>query len=194
MEPNFFSLLSKKIATAVIAIGSMFYSTISGVSAEFEDLQIGTRGDQLVLSTGLLNCFSEDLDRLWSSGREIRIYFLVELMETGSDEPESEITFYHSVKYSLIDRIYEVFYSNSGDRFSSISLDRAKEKMAEIREVSVAAASQLTSEARYFLRMTAYMEKIQLPGMEEKLNLMFYWSSIKPTVKSEPFTREIFRQ
>jgi len=194
MEQNFFSLLSKKIVATVIAIGSMFYSTISGVVAEFDELHLRTRGDQLVLSTNLLNCFSEDLDRIFSSGKEIKIHFLVEVLNATNEETTHDTTFYYSVKYSLVDRIYEVVRSNSGERFSGLSLEGAKEKVAEIDEITVILASQLTFGVQYLVRVTASMEKIRLPGMEEELNLMFYWNSLKPVAISGPFTKDIFKQ
>jgi len=194
MEPNFFSLLSKKVVATVIAIGSMFYSTISGVVAEFDELYLGTRGDQLVISTRILNGFSEDLDRIFSSGMEIQIHFLVEVLDATNEEIVHDTTFYHSVKFSLVDHIYEVFYSNNGDRLEGLSLEEAKERLVEISEKGVVLSSQLAFNVQYLLRLTAYMEKIRLPGMEEDLNLMFYWSSLKPAVTSEPFTKDIFKQ
>lgn len=194
MGQNLFSLISKKIVSTVIAIGSLFYSTISGVVAEFDEIHLGTNGDRLVLSTRLSNCFSEDLDRILTSGREIKIYFLVEIVEATSEEPTHEVTFYHSLEYSLVDRIYQVFRSQNGDRRDGLSLERGKEMVAELDEVVVIAASGLSSGKVYRVRVTAHMGKIELPGTEEELNLMFYWNSLKPTGTSEPFTKEIFRQ
>lgn len=194
MQESIFTVVSKKIVATVIAIGSMFYSTISGVVAEFDDIQLRAKGDQLVLSTGLLNCFSEDLDRIFSSGREIRIQYLVQVFGAPDEEPFHEMTFYHAVEYSLVDGVYEVFRSADGEQFEGLTLERAKEMLSQINEITVVLASQLSFGVEYSVKVQAHMGNIQLPGSEDELNLMFYWSSLKPTAISDSFTKEIFRQ
>ena len=194
MQESIFTLVSKKIVATVIAIGSMFYSTISGVVAEFDDIHLRARGDQLVLSTRLLNCFSEDLDRIFSSGREIRIHYLVQVFGAPGEEPYHEMTFYHAVKYSLVDRIYEVFRSADGERFEGLTLEEAREMLSQIDEVTVVLASQLSFGVEYSVKVQAHMGKTQIPGSEDELNLMFYWNSLKPTATSDPFTKDTFRQ
>ncbi|MEE9167775.1 MAG: DUF4390 domain-containing protein [Candidatus Neomarinimicrobiota bacterium] len=194
MEENVFALLSKKIVAAVIAIGSMFYSTISGVIPQFEEVNLEAKGDRLVLSTRLVNCFSEDLDRIFSSGQEIQIHFLVEVIGVNTDEAIHEMTFYHSVEYSLVEQIYEVFCSHHGERRDGLSLEEAKVMLAEVDEIAVAGSRDLSSGEEYSVLVTALMEEIDLPGMDERLNLMFYWSSQKPVATSDPFEGDIFRQ
>lgn len=178
----------------VIAIGSMFYSTISGVIAEFEELKVRAKGDELVISARLVNCFSEDLDTIFKSGREIRIYYHVELLDATDGNPVEERTFYHAIRYSLVEDVYEIFHSNNEGRTAGLTLERAKEMMSVIDDVAVFPSSGLSSGTPYTVKITAYIEKIRLPGMDEELNLMFYWNSLRPTVTSGPFTKDLFKQ
>ncbi|MFQ6674857.1 MAG: DUF4390 domain-containing protein [Fidelibacterota bacterium] len=185
-------MISRKIVSTVIAIGSLFYSAISGVVPEFQDVVLDIRGDELVLSARLENCFSEDLDTIFRSGQEIRIYFRVDVLDADSGQPVQETTFYHALTYSLIDGSFDLFRSNTGERQSGLSLEEAKAMLSELEDVGVVVASELSFGVVYMVRVTAHMEKITLPGTNEELNLMFYWSSLKPTVTSGPFTRASF--
>lgn len=194
MEETVFTAISKKIVSTVIAIGSLFYSSISGVVAEFDDLSLEIQGDRMVLSTRLVNCFSEDLDTIFRSGEEIRIYFQVEVLEGETPSPVQETTFHHGITYSLIDDSYAVYRSNTEKRQTGLSLANAKAMLSELDEVGVVVASELSFGVDYVIRVTAYMDRVALPGMEEELNLMYYWNSLKPTATSKPFTRDLFRK
>ncbi|MFQ6615239.1 MAG: DUF4390 domain-containing protein [Fidelibacterota bacterium] len=187
-------MISRKIVSTVIAIGSLFYSSIPGVVAEFDDLTLETHGDELVLSTRLVNCFSDDLDTILRSGEEIRIIFQVEVLDTDDQVAVHKTTLYHAVIYSLIDRSYGVFRSNTQEHRTGLSLEQAKTMLSNLEEVGVVVASELAFGVDYAVRVTAHLGKVALPGTEEELNLMYYWSSIRPTATSEPFSRDSFRK
>lgn len=194
MEPSFFSLLSRKIIATVISIGSLFYSTIPGVNATFSEIDLSLEGDRLLLTTQLDNCYSEALDQIFRSGMAIQIHFLVQVMPVNSIKPVSEIAFYHTIHYSLLDDVFDVYRSESQETYQNLNLRTAKDYLAEIEEFPALSMNQLSSEENYYLRLTAWMDKIQLQGMEDPLNLMFYWNSIKPTRVSRTFSKAVFTQ
>lgn len=192
MEETLFSVISQKIVSTVIAVGSLFYSSISGVVAEFDGLTLDTQGDKLVLSTRLVNCFSEDLDRIFRSGEEIRIFFQVEVLNRENQVPVHKTTLFHAITYSLIEGSYEVYKSNTQKRQMGLSLEQAKTMMSQVEEAGVIVASQLSFGVDYAVKVTANLGTVTLPGSKEELNLMYYWSSLRPTVTSEPFPRDSF--
>ena len=194
MEPSFFSLLSRKIISTVISIGSLFYSTIPGVNATFDKIDLSLEGDRLLVTTQLHNCYSEALDQIFRSGMTIKIHFSVQVLPVNSLKPVSEITFYHSIHYSLLDDVFDVYRSESQETYQNLNLKTAKDYLAEIEEFPALFMNQLDPDKAYYLRLTAWMDKIQLPGMEEPLNLMFYWNSIKPTGLSRTFNKAVFTQ
>lgn len=194
MEPSVFSLLSKKIVTAVISIGSLFYSTIPGINASIGDIELKNKGDQLVISSHLENCYTEELDQIFKSGKEIKIYFLAQLINSQKKKSIKDSTFYHSIRYTVLDDVFEVYHSESQQYFNNLYLQQAKTILSEIERYPVFSAEKLEEKTLYHIKITAWMGKIQLAGMDEPLNLMYYWNSIKPSSESNPFTNSIFEK
>ncbi|MFQ6608711.1 MAG: DUF4390 domain-containing protein [Fidelibacterota bacterium] len=194
MEPGLLSYLSKKIAATFIALGSMFYSTIDGVSAEFDAIEITTHGASMEITTRLENCFTEELEQIFRSGKEIRFNFRVEVIDQSQDTITLVKDYFHAIRFSLIDRVYSVYLSESQTQFNALNLKEAKRKLTLIDELAIDIEHKLRKQEYYRLRLTAWLDKIQLQGMEEPLNLMFYWNSIKPERYSRLFTSEIFRK
>lgn len=191
---TYLTFLSKKIAATFIALGSMFYSTIDGVTAEFDTIDLTTHGPYLEISTQLENCFTEELEEIFRSGKEIRFNFRAEVIEMSQDIVVLQKEYHHSIRFSLIDRVYSVFLSESQTQFNALNLREAKRKLVEIEELTMNTKDEMDSNRRYRLRLTAWLDTISLQGMDEPLNLMFYWNSIKPERHSQTFTSEIFRK
>ncbi len=188
MEPNIFTVITKKIITTVIAIGSMFYSTISGVNAAFTDIDIDAQGEQIVLSTTLTNCFSEDLDMIFESGKEITIYYKIEVIQQSNSQAIHTDTLTHTIHYSLVDNNFSVHISEMQQTLYNLPKDRAKSQLAELNDVPVLSLHSLLPRQEYYIQATAWMGKVTIEGTQENLNLMYYWNSIKPEVRSTSFT------
>ncbi|MBN4081366.1 DUF4390 domain-containing protein [Caldithrix abyssi] len=194
MEPNFFTVLSKKIVTTVITIGSMFYSTIDGVNAAFDPIEISTKGTAVMIRTRLKSCFTEELYQIFQSGEEIKIHFHTAVFDESRKKPYLEKAFYHSLKYSLVDRVFEVYRSEDQELIPALNLLQAKNALVEIDGYPVITMDELSSSGSYRVQLKARMGKVHIQGMDEPLNLMYYWNSIKPSQKSKPFHRDIFKQ
>jgi hypothetical protein len=189
MEQNFFAIISKKVITTVIAIGSMFYSTIDGINASFSDIDYYSRGAQLYISTSLINCFTEDLDLIFASGEEIQIYFLYEIVQNEDQEIIRGDTIYHSIRFSPVDQLYSIFHSEKQARFLFESIEKAKSSLVTLNEVSIVPIGTLQNENAYYLKLSAWMGTVKIAGMKESLNLMYYWNSIKPERASTMFVK-----
>jgi hypothetical protein len=194
MEPNIFTLITKKIITTVIAIGSVFYSSISGVNAEFTDIDIHARGEQLVISTELTNCFSEELDLIFESGKEISIYYRIEVVQASNSHVIHADTLTHTIHYSLVDNAFNVRISEVQQTLYNLPKDRAKSRLAKLNEVPILSLHNLLPRLEYYIQTTAWMGKVSIEGTREKLNLMYYWNSIKPEVRSIVFTGSEFEK
>lgn len=189
-----FESLSSKVITGIIALGSMFYSSISGVNPEFDSCDIFIQGNQLILSASLDNCFSEDLDKIFQSGQEIRIHFLIQVFRDRQDQPKNTFRVYHSIRHSLLDRYYEVYSSETEEIYQFETLTQAKERLRFITNYSVLTQEEVPDDGQHFIKVSAFMNKIHLPDINEEINLMYYWNSLRPEIDSRKFTAAIFRQ
>ena len=193
METGIFAAFSKKVISTIIAVGSMFYSTIDGVTPSMSTPELQYRNDNIYVSTTIENCNTEDLDQIFYSGNLIPMYFSVELYQEGEKNPDSTYTFYHSLQYSPIGKDFTIYYSEQNKITSSLNISQVKHLIPRVTNYQVTSANNINDNINYYFKVTAWLDKIQLEGMEEELNLLYYWNSIKPTNKSALFTKSDFQ-
>ena len=193
METGIFAAFSKKVISTIIAVGSMFYSTIDGVTPSMSTPDIGFKNENLFISTTINNCYTEELDQILNSGNVIPLYFSVELYQEGKKKPDSTFSFYHSLQYSPIGNDFSIYYSERDEVITSLNLDQAKILFPQIINYRATSATSINDNINYYLKITAWLDKIHLEGMEEELNLLFYWNSIKPYSASTIFTKSDFQ-
>ncbi|MEE8336064.1 MAG: DUF4390 domain-containing protein [Candidatus Neomarinimicrobiota bacterium] len=194
MDSTFFSILSKKIITSVISVGSIFYSTITGVNASFSSLELSAKGDNIIISATLENCFSPELDQILRSGLEIKINFLAELLDQENQKIVRDTIFYHSLKYSVLEDDYGVFTSENQNYYNQLTLAQSKLILSKIEKFQIIKIENLNQNINYRIKLTAWLDKIEIRSRDEPLNLMFYWKSIKPTGLTTSFSKAEFAQ
>ncbi len=193
METGIFAAFSKKVISTIIAVGSMFYSTIDGVTPKMDTPEIRYKNDYIYISTNIENCYTEDLNQIFYSGNMIPMYFSVDLYRDGQKDPDSTYTFYHALQYSPIRDNFTIFHSEQNETISSLNLDQAKNLFPRIINYPATSSGYLDENINYYITVTAWLDKIRLEGMDEKLNLLFYWNSIKPNNKTAQFTKSDFQ-
>lgn len=193
METGIFAAFSKKVISTIIAVGSMFYSTIDGVTPKMNIPELQYKNDYVLVSTMIENCYTEELDQIFYSGNLIPIYFSIELYQEGERKPDSTYTFYHSLQYSPIGNDFAIYYSEQDKIISSLNINQVKQLLPRVTKYQVTSANTINDNINYYFKVTAWLDKIQLEGMDEKLNLLYYWNSIKPNSKSAPFTKSDFQ-
>lgn len=193
METGIFAAFSKKVISTIIAVGSMFYSTIDGVTPTMNTPELQYKNDYVLVSTTIENCYTEELDQIFYSGNLIPIYFAVELYKDGRKDPDSTNTFYHALQYSPLGDDFTIYYSERNETISSLNLDQAKVLFPRVTNYRVTSSNNINDEIPYYIKITAWLNKIRFEGMEEELNLLYYWNSIKPNNKSAPFTKSDFQ-
>ena len=58
METGIFAAFSKKVISAIIAVGSMFYSTINGVTPNMLTPDLQYKNDNIFVTTTIENCYA----------------------------------------------------------------------------------------------------------------------------------------
>ncbi len=188
MEPGIFTNLFQKTINTIIAIGSLFYSTIDGVKADFSYLDVDVSQNVVIVSTQLINGYSDDLDQIFRSGERITIHYKLELYSNQSNQPIYQKDFNHSIRYSLLEKTYDIYKSEIETVLIGLDFVRAKNELSQIISIPTIEVAQLKKNINYYFRITAWMSNIQLQGMDEPLNLMYYWSSIRPVNESSKFS------
>jgi len=193
METGIFAAFSKKVISTIIAVGSMFYSTIAGVTPAMNPPEIQYKNDYIFISTTIENCYTEDLNQIFYSGNIIPVYFSIDLYQEGQKDPDSTYNFYHTLQYSPIGGDFTIFYSEQNETISSLNLDQAKIILPRIINYPATSSSNINDNINYYIKVTAWLDKIHLEGMEDELNLLYYWNSIKPSSKTALFTKSDFQ-
>jgi hypothetical protein len=193
METGIFAAFSKKVISTIIAVGSMFYSTIDGVTPDMSALELHYKNDYILVSTMLENCYTSEFDQIFYSGNVITIYFTVDLYQDGGKDPVSTNTFFHALQYSPLGDDFTIYFSERNETISSLSLDLVKALLPRVTDYRVTSSDNIYDKVNYYLEITAWLDKIRFEGMEKELNLLYYWNSIKPNNKSALFTKSDFQ-
>ena len=193
METGIFAAFSKKVISTIIAVGSLFYSTINGVTPNMLAPDLEYKNDIILVSTTIENCYAEELDQILYSGNLIPMHFSVCLYRENEKIPDSTFSFIHTLQYSPIGNDFTIYYSERDATISSLNLDQAKTLFPRITNYRVISAKNIDDNVNYYLKITAWLDKINLEGMEEELNLLYYWNSIKPNNKSVYFSKSDFQ-
>jgi hypothetical protein len=193
METGIFAAFSKKVISTIIAVGSMFYSTIDGVTPTMNAPEIQYKNNYIYISTTIENCYTEDLNQIFYSGNMIPMYFSVDLYRDGQKDPDSTYIFYHALQYSPIGDDFTIFYSERNETISSLNLDQAKNIFPRIINYPTTSSGNIDDNVNYYITVTAWLDKIRLEGMEDELNLLYYWNRIKPNSKTAQFSKSDFQ-
>ena len=193
METGLFSAFSKKVISSIIAIGSMFYSTIDGVTPTMSINDLYFSNEHLVINTVMTNCYTEELDQILASGNKIPVNFDVDLYSGNNRLPDTTYSFFHILQFSPIDKNYSVFLSEKNEFIYSLNIEQAKILFTSLTDLEILSSNDLNSQHSYHIKITAWLDKIHLRGMEEDLNLNFYWNSIKPSVNTPVFRKSDFQ-
>ena len=194
METGIFAAFSKKVISTIIAVGSMFYSTIDGVTPTMKTPELHYKNEYIFVSTTLENCYTEDLNQIFYSGNIIPVYFSVDLFQTSKKDPDSTFTFYHTLQYSPIGNDFTIFHSELDETMSSLNFEQVKILLTRLTNYRVTSSNNIDDDNYYYIKITAWLDKIHLEGMDEELNLLYYWNSIKPYSKTVQFTKSDFQK
>ncbi len=199
MQTGIFDIIANKIISGIIAVGSLFYSTITGVNPAFTEIKLHPSVQSLFVSAQLNDCFSSDFDEILTSGQIVTIKFELGVYRINKQKLNPykkvlECKFHHDFKYHLIDKYFSVTHSETNNEKLFSSVEDAKEYLSFIPRVFAVNLKDIQSNKRYFIKLKASMKSISLPAINEEIITMLYWNSIHPEITTPIFTEEIFRQ
>lgn len=187
-------MFTDKIISGIIAIGSLFYSTIPGVNAEFLPIVFSPRGGALLVNTQLDQCFSPELDEIILTGHPIRFHYTLQVLESGTNKVVKENNFYHEIQYFLLDRVFTIQTSENQEIHNTESLAKAKEYVTELNTIYTVSSEDIRFDREYYVKIIASLDKIFIPNLDKEIDLMYYWNKKKPEISSALFNRSLIAQ
>lgn len=181
-----------KLITTILTLGTAVFTNIQGVDATFTNGLIEQRGQHVVVSSELSNCWTEEFDRILQSGQVVKITYRLELFSENGLLPESSVNLTHEVRYSALDETFTVHQSETNQNFTSNELANAKLLLSQLKQIDFLDVTEMVKDKTYYLQVSAHLNRIVLPGMSDELNLMAYWKGVRPTYRSEPFKKADF--
>jgi len=184
-----FQFLADKISVTVLALSQLLLSNVAGTDPRFDNVQLEVQGTAVVLSANLLDSFTEDLETMLQSGDTLTLHFEVDLVEQETDSVIALGTWEHHFRYSLLDDSYRIHRSEDDETRNVYDFETAKRRWVGIQSAVLCDLDDLDEDLRYFLRVSAFMDAVDLPGLTEQLNLMAFWNQVRPKYESEPFSK-----
>jgi hypothetical protein len=187
-----FETIADRLITTIISIGSLVFPFIESIEPIFTDVQFKVVGNSLYLSTTLENCYTEELDKVISSGQPVVVRFEAELFNDKVKKPVLKQEFFRSVRYNLLDKQYEVYLSEKDTRLLLQDIDRVHQNLTTLKEVKIIDSSNLKGGQQYYIRLTAALDNITFVGGESELDLMLFWNNRRPAINTSRFNSTIF--
>jgi len=181
--------IADKLGVGALFISQLLLTAVVGTEPYFQDVRLEVNGDRLLCSGRLVKSFTPDLDILLQSGDTVIIHFKVDLVSATHDSVVARADWKHQFIYSLLDDDYTIFRSEKDQSLKAFSFDVAKKMWVEIDNALLCRMRVMEDDKRYYLRISAFMEELILPGIKNKINLMSFWNRIQPVHVSDQFEK-----
>ena len=185
-------LIAQTFNASLVAVTQLFLSAVVTTNPWFQGLDVkyeGTR-HEIICQTKLDASFTETLDDVLLSGQNITLHFVFEFYAAGTAKPMSLAEVVNGFRYDKDQKIYYLFSSQTRKMDRYFTLEAAKDAYITARNVLTAGIEDLPADQEYFIKVTAFLDPIQMEDMGKSVNLMLRWASVKPTVVSEKFRLE----
>jgi hypothetical protein len=179
----------EKITSLLITLGTLFFSTITGTNATFSNVVLSQNEQGITCSATLTDWYNEELNKIFLLGEKIRIHFTAETFEENADSPVYRKQFYHQIMFDLVDEYFEIYYSESNEKFITYDIAKATDYLARVDNVLIVEFSTLEPNKRYYIKFTAEMGPLYLDAVEKNIDLMMYWNNKKASFTSSLFSR-----
>ncbi len=181
--------LADKLGAGALFVSQLLLTAVVGTAPYFQDVHLEVSGDRLFCSGRLMESFTPDLDLLLQSGDLVIIHFEVDLVNANNDSVVAMADWEHHFRYSLLEDEYSVYRSEQDRRIRINDFDSAKEEWVKIEKTLFCRMRVMDGNQAYFLRISAFMDEMDMPGITNKINLMSFWNRIRPVHVSEPFRK-----
>jgi len=170
--------LSEKIITGLVSFSLLFFSSYKGNNASLSTLKVNLANDKIYLQTKLNSAFENDFEDFFTSGKNIRIWFKVDIKNKKETLHIDE--FYHEVTYDPLKHIFEVNLQETEEKKQTDSF-RVLKKI--ISEINYHCQIENLNQYKYLdIEVSCFLKEIHLQGMEKPIDLMILWKHKKPSV------------
>ncbi len=184
-----FQYLADKLGAGALVVSQLLLTAFVGTDPYFQDVRLEVSGDRLFCSAQLVESFTPDLDMLLQSGDTVIIHFEVDLVNAENDSVVAIADWEHQFCYSLLEDDYTVYRSEHDKTSNIYSLEEAKKEWVTIENALFCRMRVMEDDSRYFLRISAFLDEMDMPGITKRINLMSFWNRIRPVHISEPFMK-----
>lgn len=168
-----FETISKSITTLVVAAGALLNTNLSPV---FHEVQLDYVNDKLICSAKLDDCFNEDLDRILTSGQEVRIDYVLNVL-TEDKEVIAQKNFFHEMSYDLIDERFVTFISEKEKYKFYESLEEVKGGFTTLESIIVTKELPELENGIFYFKIEATLRPIYMESLEKQFDLIKYWNN-----------------
>lgn len=175
-----FGSISQSITTLVVAVGALLQTNLTPV---FDNVNIEYSNEELTVSTKLINCFNDDIDKILLSGQDVRIDYQIQVL-SETKKVVAQTNLFHQLKYDLIDENFVIFISEE-EKYSVLStINSAKEYLTNIRPIIVMREAVQLEKEFFFIVINARIKPIFLDSIGKKFDLLNYWNNKPATYHS----------
>ena len=187
-----FDFLTQTFNASVLAVTQLFLSSVVTSNPWFEQLDIQYFGvkKEIICSTKLTDSFTTTLDNVLMSGKSITLHFRFDLMSDGSSDPVQSKEIVNGLRYDPEAEIFYLVNSEDQEVERFFTIEDARTSYVSVENLVVATTDDLPADGEYFFRVTAYLDPVKMDNMEESVNLMLRWASVKPSILSDKFRLE----
>lgn len=175
--------ISKGIISGLISLGSIFYSSVSGVNPEFTPIEYSINGKSLYLTTQLINYSTPELDDIFRSGVPIKLNFHITVyLHPGSINPVKERIFGHEMVFDPLEEEFRLFFEETKkfQRFKKI--DHAKMLFTQLKWVKIPLVDPPRGGTDFLVKIKVKPTRITLQELQQELDLLPYWNMTRPEI------------
>ncbi|MCF7824429.1 MAG: DUF4390 domain-containing protein [Candidatus Marinimicrobia bacterium] len=189
-----FQFLADKLGAGALIVSQLLLTAVVGTDPYFQEVELEVSGDRLYCSARLVESFTPDLDMLLQSGDTVTIHFEVDLLNSQTDSIVALSDWNHQFQYSILEDDYTVYRAEDDHTVRTTDFEEARQEWVKIDRSLFCRMRVMEDHQKYYLRISAYMEEMEMPGVTKKVNLMSYWNRIRPVHISEPFMKRQLAQ
>lgn len=181
--------LSDKLGAGALIVSQLLLTAFVGTNPYFHDVSLEVKADRLFCSATLMEGFTPDLDVLLQSGDTVIIHFELDLVKVDNDSIVAMADWEHQFRYSLLEDDYTIYQSETDKTSKIYTIEAAKGEWVKIENAILCRMRVMEDDQFYYLRISAFLEEMDMPGITDQINLMSFWNRIRPIHISEPFEK-----
>lgn len=156
----------------------VLFSGYKGNSPFFSEIKLDKNIDYIIINSELKNAFKEDFKPLFRSGREIPVWFEVEVYENKQIVYLNK--FRHIVSFDPLSKFYTISLEESNLKYRTSSLSDLKQMISAL-ELQI--EHDFDFSKNYEVVIRSYLKKVYLSSLKKEFDLNVLWRYQTPQIK-----------